>query len=49
MQKAITAFVAADPQLRENNKILRSCKSIGPKSVTGAKVLAVRAVAGSLR
>jgi transposase len=32
MQKAITAFVAADPQLRENNKILRSCKSIGPKS-----------------
>lgn len=32
MQEAIDAFVAADPKLRESNKILRSCKGVGPKS-----------------
>jgi len=32
MQDAIDAFIAADPTLAENAKILRSCKSIGPKS-----------------
>jgi transposase len=32
MQEAIDAFVAADPVLRENTKILRSCKGVGPKS-----------------
>jgi transposase len=32
MQQAIDAFVAADPVLSENAKILRSCKGIGPKS-----------------
>ena len=32
MQKAIDAFVAADPILKENAAILRSCKGVGPKS-----------------
>jgi transposase len=32
MQDAIDAFVAADPMLSENAKILRSCKGVGPKS-----------------
>jgi transposase len=32
MQKAIDAWIAAHPRLRENAKILRSCKGIGPQS-----------------
>ena len=32
MQKAIDAFVAADPALKANDAILRSCKGVGPKS-----------------
>lgn len=32
MQKAIDAFVAADPTLKAKNAILRSCKGVGPKS-----------------
>lgn len=32
MQKAIDAFIAADPHLKANNAILRSCKGVGPKS-----------------
>ncbi|MDE3177236.1 MAG: IS110 family transposase, partial [Pseudomonadota bacterium] len=32
MQKAIDAFIAADPVLKANNAILRSCKGVGPKS-----------------
>jgi len=33
MQKAIDAFIAADPVLAENARLLRSCKCVGPKSV----------------
>lgn len=32
MQKSIDAFVAADPVLKANDAILRSCKGVGPKS-----------------
>lgn len=32
MQQAIDAFIAADPVLKANNAILRSCKGVGPKS-----------------
>ena len=32
MQKAIDAFVAADPALKAKSAILRSCKGVGPKS-----------------
>ena len=32
MQDAIDALIAADPDLRENAKLLRSCKGIGPQS-----------------
>ena len=32
MQTAIDAFIAADPVLKANSAILRSCKGIGPKS-----------------
>ncbi len=32
MQEAIDAFIAADPGLAENARLLRSCKGVGPKS-----------------
>jgi transposase len=32
MQQAIDAFIAAEPVLRQNVAILRSCKGVGPKS-----------------
>jgi transposase len=32
MQEAIDAFIAADPALTENARLLRSCKGVGPKS-----------------
>jgi transposase len=32
MQKAVDDFIAADPALKANNAILRSCKGVGPKS-----------------
>jgi transposase len=33
MQEAIDAFIAEDPTLSRNAKIMRSCKGVGPKSV----------------
>lgn len=33
MQEAIDAFIAEDPTLSQNAKIMRSCKGVGPKSV----------------
>lgn len=32
MQDAIDAFIAQDPTLSQNVKLLRSCKGVGPKS-----------------
>jgi transposase len=32
IQEAIDAFIAADPALAENARLLRSCKGVGPKS-----------------
>ena len=32
IQHAIDAFIADDPTLRQNAKLLRSCKGVGPKS-----------------
>lgn len=32
MQEAIDTFIAEDPTLNENVKIMRSCKGVGPKS-----------------
>ncbi len=33
MQEAIDTFIAADPTLSENARLVRSCKGVGPKTV----------------
>jgi transposase len=39
MQAAIKAFIAEDPALSENFKLMRSCKGVGPKSAQAVLAL----------